>query len=95
MGVTVGACIRVTLIIKREYTFIARVDETTKLDNVPFLCYNVDAMGGSEKKNPLRPSYEDGQIRDKKVARKQRSDFQPKDLLRLIRKAVGQPSSEG
>lgn len=52
-------------------------------------------MGGSKKKNQDQPSYELGELRDKKVERKQRSDFQPKDLLRLIRKAVGKPSEEG
>jgi hypothetical protein len=45
-------------------------------------------MPGSEKKNPLRPSYEEGELRDKKIEKKQRSDFQPKHLLRLIEKAV-------
>jgi len=63
---------------------------------VDSLCYNDTTMGGSKKKkNPLSPSYEQGQLRDEKVERKQKSDFQPKDLLRLIRKAVGKPPEEG
>jgi hypothetical protein len=45
-------------------------------------------MPGSKKKNPLRPSYEDGELRDKSIEKKQRADFQPKDLLRLIEKGV-------
>ena len=51
-------------------------------------------MGGSKKKDPLRPSYEEGDLRDKSIEKKQRVSFQPNDLLRLIRKAVGKPSEE-
>ena len=45
-------------------------------------------MGGS-KKNQDAPSYELVELRDKRIEKKQRADFQRKDLLRLIRKAVG------
>ena len=45
-------------------------------------------MGGSPKKNSNKPSYEEGELRDKSIKRKQRVDFQPEDLQRLIRKAV-------
>ncbi len=45
-------------------------------------------MPGSKKKNPLHPSYEDGELRDKTIEKKQRASFQPKDLSRLIKKAV-------
>ena len=45
-------------------------------------------MPGSKKKNPLRPSYEEGELRDKSIEKKQKAGFQPKDLLRLIRKAI-------
>jgi hypothetical protein len=45
-------------------------------------------MGGSKKKNSLRPSYEDGEVRDNSIERKQQANFQPKDLMRLIAKAV-------
>ena len=45
-------------------------------------------MPGSKKKNPLRPSYEEGELRDKSIEKKQRAGFQPKDLLRIIRKAT-------
>jgi len=45
-------------------------------------------MPGSKKKNPLRPSYEDGELRDKGIEKKQKANFQPKDLLRLIGKIV-------
>jgi hypothetical protein len=51
-------------------------------------------MTGSKKKNPLRPSYEDGELRDKSIEKKQRASFQPKDLMRLISKAV-KKSPEG
>ncbi len=46
-------------------------------------------MGGSPKKKDVRPSYEEGQLRDSRIEKKQRASFQPKDLLRLIKKAVG------
>jgi hypothetical protein len=45
-------------------------------------------MPGSKKKNPLRPSYEDGELRDKSIEKKQKADFQPKHLVRLIKKAI-------
>ena len=45
-------------------------------------------MPGSKKKNPLRPSYEEGELRDKSIEKKQQASFQPKDLLRLIKKAI-------
>jgi len=45
-------------------------------------------MPGSKKKNPLPPSYEEGELRDKTIEKKQRAGFQPKDLMRLIEKAV-------
>ena len=45
-------------------------------------------MPGSKKKNPLRPSYEEGELRDKSIEKKQQAGFQPKDLLRIIRKAT-------
>ena len=45
-------------------------------------------MPGSKKKNPLPPSFEEGHLRDKKLEKKQRASFQPKDLMRLIEKAV-------
>ena len=45
-------------------------------------------MPGSKKKNPLRPSYEDGKVRDESIEKDQRADFKPKDLLRLIKKAI-------
>ncbi|PKB73422.1 MAG: hypothetical protein BZY75_01900 [SAR202 cluster bacterium Io17-Chloro-G7] len=48
-------------------------------------------MPGSKKKNPLRPSYEEGELRDKSIEKKQRASFQPKDLLRLIKKEVETP----
>jgi hypothetical protein len=49
--------------------------------------YNKE-MGGSKKNNSLRPSYEDGEVRDKSIEKKQQANFQPKDLMRLIGKAV-------
>ena len=45
-------------------------------------------MSGSKKKNPLPASYEEGELRDKSIEKKQRADFQPKDLLRLIKRAI-------
>lgn len=45
-------------------------------------------MGGSKKKRQEKPSYEEGELRDKRIKRKQRADFQPEDLQRLIEKAV-------
>ena len=45
-------------------------------------------MPGSKKKNPLRPSYEDGELRDKSIEEKQTADFKPKNLLALIKRAV-------
>lgn len=45
-------------------------------------------MPGSKKKNPLPPSYETGELRDKGIEKQQQASFQPKDLLRLIKKAI-------
>jgi len=45
-------------------------------------------MGGSKKTNPLRPSYEEGELRDKTLDAKQDASFQPEDLQRLVGKAV-------
>jgi len=45
-------------------------------------------MPGSKKKNPLHPSYEEGELRDKSIEKDQRADFKPKDLLRLIKRAI-------
>ena len=45
-------------------------------------------MSGSKKKNPLLPSYEEGELRDKSIEKKQRAGYQPKDLLRIIRRAT-------
>jgi len=45
-------------------------------------------MGGSPKKNRLRPSYEEGKLRDKSIEKMQTPDFQPDDLKRLIVKTV-------
>ena len=74
-----------------NYPHIARI---TRFTSTLKIVYD-KSMGGSKKKNPLRPSYEEGELRDKNIEKKQHSDFQPKDLLRLIRKAVRKPSSEG
>jgi len=45
-------------------------------------------MGGSVKKNLLRPSYEEGRVREKNVEEMQDPEFQPEDLRRLVKKAV-------
>jgi hypothetical protein len=45
-------------------------------------------MGGSKRKNLLRPSYEEGELRDKSIDEMQDPNFQPDDLKRLIGKAV-------
>lgn len=45
-------------------------------------------MPGSKKKNPLPPSYEDGKLRDESIEKQQQASFQPKDLLRLIKRAI-------
>ena len=67
-----------------NYPLIARVTRfTSTLETV----YDKN-MSGSKKKNPLRPSYEEGALRDKSIEKKQRASFQPKDLLRIIRKAT-------
>ena len=44
-------------------------------------------MGGKPSKRP-RPSYERGELRDKSIEEKQDPKFQPKDLLRLVKKAA-------
>lgn len=44
-------------------------------------------MGGSKSKRP-RPSYEDGELRDKELAKKIDPKYQAGDLLRLIKRAV-------
>ena len=44
--------------------------------------------GRFQKKTPLRPSYEDGELRDESIEKKQQASLQPKDLLRLIKKAM-------
>ncbi len=73
-----------TGVSKGNYPLIARVARfTSTLETV----YDKN-MGGSKKTNPLRPSYEEGDLRDKSIKRKQRAGFQPKDLLRIIRKAT-------
>ena len=67
-----------------NYPLIARVTRfTSTLETV----YDKN-MSGSKKKNPLRPSYEEGELRDKSIEKKQQAGFQPKDLLRIIRKAT-------
>ena len=69
---------------KGNYPLIARVTRfTSTLETV----YNKD-MSGSKKKNPLRPSYEEGELRDESIEKKQRAGYQPKDLLRIIRRAT-------
>ena len=45
-------------------------------------------MSGSPKKKDIKPSYEEGELRDPKIEKKQRASFKPKDLLRLIEKAT-------
>ena len=45
-------------------------------------------MPGSKKKNPLRTAYEEGELRDKSIEKKQRASFRPKDLMRPFGKAV-------
>ena len=45
-------------------------------------------MGSSKKKNLVGSSYEDAEVRDKSIEKKQQANFQPKDLMRLIAKAV-------
>ena len=78
------------LYVLGNYPLIARVTRfTSTLETV----YDKN-MSGSKKKNPLRPSYEEGELRDESIEKKQRVSFQPNDLLRLIRKAVGKPSEE-
>lgn len=49
--------------------------------------YN-EGMGGSKRKNPLRPSYEEGELRDKGIEKMQDPSFQPDDLKRLVAKTV-------
>ena len=49
-------------------------------------------MPGSKKKNPLRPSYEEGELRDKSIEKNQRADFKTADLKRLIKKAIPKPA---
>ena len=67
-----------------NYPLIARV---TRFTSTPETVYDKN-MGGSKKKNPLRPSYEEGELRDKSIEKKQRAGFQPKDFLRIIRRAT-------
>ena len=54
----------------------------------PCLVWYSGSMSGSQKKNPLRPSYEEGELRDKTLEAKQIPDFTPEDLRRLVTKAV-------
>ncbi len=44
-------------------------------------------MGGSPQKRP-RPSYEDGELRDKSIAKMQDPKYQGKDLLKLLKKSA-------
>ena len=75
------ACVPITI---GNYPLIARVTRfTSTLETV----YDKN-MSGSKKKNPLLPSYEEGELRDKSIEKKQRAGFQPKDLLRIIRRAT-------
>jgi len=51
-------------------------------------------MGGSPKKKPTRPSYEDGKLRDPSIAKMQDPKYQAEDLLTLVKKAShAQPSA--
>jgi len=45
-------------------------------------------MGGSPKKKPTRPSYEEGELRDKSIKAMQDPKYQAKDLERLIKRTV-------
>ena len=45
-------------------------------------------MGGSPKKNDVRPSYDDGRIRTPEVAEMQDEAFSAGKLRKLIKKAV-------
>ena len=45
-------------------------------------------MGGSKRKNPSRPSYEEAELRDSAIEKMQDPNFQPDDLKRLIAKTV-------
>ena len=44
-------------------------------------------MGGKPSKRP-RPSYEEGELRDKSIAEKQDPKYRAEDLRRLIGRAV-------
>ena len=45
-------------------------------------------MDGSAKKKDLKPSFEEGKLRDPKIKKKQRASSKLKKLLRLIEKAA-------
>ena len=51
-------------------------------------------MGGKPSKRP-RPSYEEGELRDKSIEKKQDPNFQPTDLVDLVRKAVSARHPKG
>lgn len=52
-------------------------------------------MPGSKRKNPARPSFEEGKFRDETISKAQDPKFQPSDLKKLIAKAVIKKAPEG
>jgi hypothetical protein len=53
-------------------------------------------MGKKPPSKRPRPSYEEGELRDKSIEEMQDKRFQPSDLKRLIERAIGRkPSKEG
>ncbi len=49
-------------------------------------------MGGSSSKRP-KPSYEEGELRDKSIAKKQDPKYRPKDLRPLVTRAARETDS--
>ena len=54
----------------------------------------MSSMGGNQSKRP-RPSYEEGELRDKSIEKKIDPTYQPKDLTRLIQRAAKRKPPEG
>jgi len=50
-------------------------------------------MGGKKSKRP-RPSFEEGALRDQSIAARQDPNFQPKNLIALIKRAIVQRPSK-